>query len=239
MILKIVLDIYTRQSVKATWYGTNSCPINVSNGVRQGGVLSPIPFNVYMDELLKRLQKQDIGCHIGTIFMGALCYADDLITLWPTRHGLQKMINFCQRFAYEHNVVINPTKTVCMLFGCKTIPNDIEIYLGREKLRWVGSFNHPGNIVIPDFIDDLDVQLKRSNIFRSVIGLFAKFKSVLISNDVASKLFQIYCCWFYGSQLSNLSSSYFNGICTAWNKAICRIFHLLFTTHRFVLPCVT
>ena len=83
------------------WNGTNSCPINVSTGVRQGGLLSPILFNVYMDELLlQRLQQQDIGCHIGTIFMGALCYADDLITLCPTRRGLQKMINVCQEFAY-------------------------------------------------------------------------------------------------------------------------------------------
>ena len=126
VILRIVLDMYTRQSIKATWNGTNSCPINVSNGVRQGGVLSPILFNVYMDELLQRLQKQDIGCHIGTIFMGALCYADDLITLCPTRRGLQKMINVCQEFAYEHDVVFNPKKTVCMLFGCKN----------RSKWHW-------------------------------------------------------------------------------------------------------
>ena len=95
------------------------------------------PNSLHMDELLQRLQKQDIGCHIGTIFMGALCYADDLITLCPTRRGLQKMINVCQEFAYEHDVVFNPKKTVCMFFSCKTIPNDIDIYLGREKLRWV------------------------------------------------------------------------------------------------------
>ena len=44
VILIIVLDMYTRQSIKARWNGTNSCPINVSNGVRQGGVLSPHSF---------------------------------------------------------------------------------------------------------------------------------------------------------------------------------------------------
>ena len=239
VILRIVSDMYTRQSIKATWNGTNSCPINVSNGGRQGGVLSPILFNVYMDELLQRPQKQDIGCHIGTIFMGALCYADDLITLCPTRRGLQKVINDCQEFAYEHDVVFNPKKTVCMVFGYKTVPNDIDIYLGREKLRWVDSFKHLGNIVTPDLKDDLDIQLKRGTFFRSVNGLCAKFKGVLISNDVASKLFQTYCCSFYGSQLWNLSSSSFNDICTAWNKAVRRIFHLPFTTHRFLLPCVT
>ena len=80
------------------------------------------------------------------------------------------MINVCQEFAYEHDVVFNPKKTVCMLFGCKTIPNDIDIYLRREKLRWVDSFKHLGNIVTPDLKDDLDIQLKRGNFFRSVNG---------------------------------------------------------------------
>ena len=113
------------------------------------------------------------------------------------------------------------------------------IYLGREKLRWVDSFKHLGNIVTPDLKDGLDIQLKRGNFFRSVNGLCAKFKKVLISNDVAFKLFQTYCCSFYGSQLWNLSSASFNDICTAWNKVVRRIFHLPFTTHRFLLPCVT
>ena len=45
------------------------------------------------------------------------------------------MINVCQEFAYEHDVVFNPKKTVCMLFGWKTIPNDIDIYIlaGRSS----------------------------------------------------------------------------------------------------------
>ena len=45
--------------------------------------------------------------------------------------------------------------------------------------------------------------------------------------------------YIYGSQLWNLSSSSFNDICTVWNKTVRRIFHLPFTTHRFLLPCVT
>ena len=144
VILRIVLDMYTRQSVKATWNDSNSFPINVSNGVRQGGVLSPILFNVYMDELLQRLQKHDNGCHIDTIFMVALCYADDLIIVCRT----QRRLHVSHDLAYEHDVAFNPKKTVCMLFGCKIIPNDIGVYLGRENIRWLDSLRHLHNIVI-------------------------------------------------------------------------------------------
>ena len=41
IILRVVLDFYTRQSVAASWNGCTSNPFSVTNGVRQGGVLSP------------------------------------------------------------------------------------------------------------------------------------------------------------------------------------------------------
>ena len=83
MILRIVLDEH-KTKCKATSNGSNSFLINVSNSVRQGGVFSPILFDAYIDELLQKLPKQDIGYHFGTTFMSALCNTDDLITVRPT-----------------------------------------------------------------------------------------------------------------------------------------------------------
>ena len=34
-------------------------------GVRQGGVLSPLLFNIYVDSFLQRLQSSGVGCRIG------------------------------------------------------------------------------------------------------------------------------------------------------------------------------
>ena len=70
------------------------------------------------------------------------------------------MINVCHDFASEYGVVFNPKKTVCMLFGCTTIPNGIDMSLGREKLIWADSIRHLSNIVSPDLKDDINFQLK-------------------------------------------------------------------------------
>ena len=51
---------------------------HVSNGVRQGGILSPILFNVYMDELSIELCKTDIGCDIHRKSPHVSCHG-----LWP------------------------------------------------------------------------------------------------------------------------------------------------------------
>ena len=56
-------------------------PIGVTNGVHQGGILSPVLFTVYLDELLQCLSTLNIGCHVGHHYVGSLCYADDIALL--------------------------------------------------------------------------------------------------------------------------------------------------------------
>ena len=83
---------------------------DVSNGVRQGGVLSPLLFSVYVDELLEKLKKNGVGCYIGHNFVGALGYADDIILLCPSVKGLKNMISMCEEYAESHDILFNGEK---------------------------------------------------------------------------------------------------------------------------------
>ena len=237
VFLRLILDLYTRQRLKTAWNGAISLPFSVTNGVRQGGVLSPILFNVYFDELLQRLQDHDIGCHVGTKFVGALGYADDLTLLSPSLRGLQKAADICNDFAQEYSVKFNSKKTQCMCVGKDGEFFQGNIYLDGEKLKWVNCARHLGNLITWNLKDD-DIQLKRGYFYGSVNNLCAKFKGILNNPDVASKLFYAHCCSFYGSQQWDLSSKSFDDICTAWQKAVRRIFNLPYRTHRYLLPYV-
>ena len=71
------------------WNGVFSQSFHVSNGVRQGGVLSPVLFSVYVDGLLCKLRDSGVGRHLGCEFVGSVCYADDLALLAPSPSALR------------------------------------------------------------------------------------------------------------------------------------------------------
>ena len=100
--------------VCSRWGRCYSLPFTASNGVRQGGILSPLFFNVYMDELSVTLSNANLGCVMNGVFFNHLMYADDLVVIAPSPRAMQMLLNLCDNFARENHVIYNTKKTVCM-----------------------------------------------------------------------------------------------------------------------------
>jgi len=57
----------------------------------QVGVISPILFCIYIDDLLVSLSQLGVGCYIAGNFVGAIYYADDIVLISPTPLGMKKL----------------------------------------------------------------------------------------------------------------------------------------------------
>ncbi len=79
IVICLLLDNYTRHNICAIWNGAKSHIFTAMKDVCQGGVLSPLLFNVFFDEMIHKLEKGGIACKIGIHYIGALAYADDVI----------------------------------------------------------------------------------------------------------------------------------------------------------------
>ena len=96
------------------WGMTLAEPFLVTNGVRKAGILSPLLFKVYVDDLSIGLTNMKIGCNFNGHFINHLVYADDTVLIASSPSALQKLIDFCTSYAENNDLVINRKKSVCM-----------------------------------------------------------------------------------------------------------------------------
>ena len=209
VIIRLLFDSYSRQFVFTRWNSALSDPIPMENGVKQGGVLSPILFCIYFDELLKGIERTGIGCHIGHHFYGGLGYADDVVLLSPTVYGLQLLINTCEKFATEHNVTFDSRKTVCTYFGSRNIIACRQVSLNSVKIPWQISVKHLGNYLNYDLSDEIDIgDIAAVNQLNSVFST--------VQSEVKLSLLQTYCTAWYGCQAWQLGTTLADKMNVQW-----------------------
>ena len=106
LVRRLLYNIYCRSEMHVQWNSAHSTPFPLDNGVKQGGVLSPILFSMYIDSLLEKLKESGLGCHVGRTFAGAFAYADDIALVSPSLSGLRLMIHICEQYAMEYSIVL-------------------------------------------------------------------------------------------------------------------------------------
>ena len=95
-ITKLLHYMYTNQSCCVKWSTEHTDNFNVSNGVKQGGVISPLLFSCYIDKRFSLLQNSCLGCHVGSSYAGSFGYADDIALVALSMQCLKGMTLICQ-----------------------------------------------------------------------------------------------------------------------------------------------
>ena len=98
---------------------TLSSAFDANQGVRQGCILSPILFNIFISDLPEILDKdENEPAKIGsTNKLSSILWADDLVMISESKEGLTKMLGDLAKFASENGLKINSDKTKCMIFN--------------------------------------------------------------------------------------------------------------------------
>ena len=94
-----VMYHYLNMSCNVKWGKSESACFDVPTGTKQGGILSPDFFALYMHDLIQHLKDSGYGCHIIQVCVACIFFADDVVLLSPSRHGLQCLLNICENQA--------------------------------------------------------------------------------------------------------------------------------------------
>ena len=97
---------YQKQEMTVRWGACISDSFNVTNGVRQGGILLPQLFNIYIDGLSDNLNKSSIGGSIGGKQINHMLYADDLCIVSVVSDKTEAGCDHICAFIYSDNLII-------------------------------------------------------------------------------------------------------------------------------------
>ena len=141
-IVKLLYNIYTHQKCHVRWNNKQSDPFSVSNGVKQGSIISPLLFIIYIDNLFSKLKQLGLGCHVGLTYAGAFGYADNIAFVSPSIYGFKKMISSCAPYAQGYHITFNPAKLICFHVSSSEISL---IYLNGTPVTVVNKDKHLTN----------------------------------------------------------------------------------------------
>lgn len=241
-IVRLLINMYTGHNVRVCWHGVMSNYFVAANGVKQGGVLSPVLFCIYIDNLLYSLKQAGIGCFIGSNFVGSLAYADDLVLLAPSPSALRKMLLICDAYALEYNILFNASKSKCIVVlppsrrYLTTIVKTCTFYVGGCEIEIVDSWLHLGNTFNCRLDDADEINNKRNSLVGHINALLCYFGK--LDPVVKNNLLKAYCSSMYGCEIWHLEHEMIKQYCIAWRKGQRRIWGLPNNTHNELLPIV-
>ena len=162
-IIRILAYWYANQRMQVRWGSGVSAPFSVGNGVRQGGLISPGLFNIYMNDLSVQLNNCKTGCKVGNSIVNHLMYADDLAVLSPSSLGFQQLLNVCSEYGVAFDVKYNAKKSVVMI--CRTRGDkDLSFpsfYLAGQALSVCSKAKYLGHVITDQMSDDDDLYRQR------------------------------------------------------------------------------
>ena len=112
-----LLKWYRSSYATVRWSSSISPRFSITRGMKQGSLLSPVLFKIFLDDLLHQLQETQHGVRISDLKLNCCTYADDITVFASTITGLQTLMDTCISYADMWRMKFSKTKSKCMVMG--------------------------------------------------------------------------------------------------------------------------
>jgi hypothetical protein len=111
LFYRIICNMYSSSMVSIKIGDKLTEPFTSSLGVRQGDVLSPNIFKLFLNDFSDIIENSNDSVYLQDKKMSCLLYADDLILISDSEQGLQDGLNILHKYCKDWCMKININKT--------------------------------------------------------------------------------------------------------------------------------
>jgi len=167
---------YDKGTASVKWENCISKKFKVRAGVRQGSILSPFLFTLYIDNLISQLHSSGYGCYIGDIFLGCFVYADDILLLSNSFTDMQMLLNLCFSLITDLNLSFNSNKSMFLRIGARFAACCAPLNLGGHILEKVHCIRYLGITIMEGRKFNCNFDPVKSSFYRSFNSIYRKSK---------------------------------------------------------------
>lgn len=200
--VNLIGNIYNNTK-SAVWTGEEiSEHFETRSGVKQGCLLSPLLFALYLNDLHDYLGG---GINLGTLNIRLLMYADDIVIMADDIKVMQTMVNRIEKYCDKWNLEVNLEKSEMMVFrrGGRLSKEEKWIFKG-EPIRTVSEYCYLGILLTPKMGFEKHVDRRTDSAKNSINATWQNFlRKTNITLRPKWKLFQAACKTIqaYGAQV--------------------------------------
>ena len=178
--LRIISSLYSK--VKSCVRGADGLTdlFSCSRGVRQGCLLSPLLFALYLNDLDNCIRESSTGVAVGNERIHTLLYADDLVLMAKDPVDLQSQLDALAKFAGSIEMEMNMDKTKIMILRNKKRKsrakscNQPKWFLGKKQIKECESYKYLGVTIKSNGSFSEHVDKVREKAQKSYFSLLAK-----------------------------------------------------------------
>ena len=180
-IINVIKLLYDGSTSCVRVGGTNTESFEITSGVKQGDVLSPVLFILVVDWIMRRVVEDEDGiAWVDSSRLSDLAYADDIALLSEDADGMNRITEKLAREAGKVGLEINQGKTKVLTVQPR---EDVRIELGENLIDEVNSFEYLGSFVC----NDGDVRKEAGIRIGKAGAVFSKMKKVWSSPGISLK----------------------------------------------------
>ena len=153
-MLRALKSLYRSVRCSVRVNGIDSEWFNVTTGLRQGCILSPLLFNLLSNDIIQEINS--IKCCVkynGTDELSILMYADDIMLISDSEVKLQQMLHRLNLWCARWCLTINTDKSKVMHFRPPSIERTVHAFkCGMSTLEIVSQYKYLG-VILTEHLD--------------------------------------------------------------------------------------